>query len=618
MFAIVRKILDKLFTTKKNYISIRFKLVAAFSIMIIPIFLLGFVSQNLTSRAIEKRVILSTSETIEQSAKLLDILLLNVKDEYIKILASSQIQDYYNFEVNENDETARTIKKTLKTKANYYLTNRVLSSTVISDIWILADEDNSLGTKMLPLQFDYDYAGNIGWYKKSLDIKSRLTFFGYHPELDIKGRDYSYAMFLAGSIKRIIGNSFINKSVGVMVIDIDLDYIEKILLDIDLGSRGEIHIVSFDGRDVSTGSDTVKTGSAVSADLASLIISHKSNSNEMVLYNNEKYFMSVKKMGSTNFIIVGLQPKSEIMAAARSINIWTVILILIAIGTAFVLGLIITIGIGGRISNFKYKMEKVARGNLDVSMSIRGGDEIAALGKGFNNMISDLKQYINESVKNEKIKKEMEINLLISQINPHLIYNTLNSVIYLAKENKNKDIVKMVEAFISLLQDSIKIGDEGIFATIKQEIESIENYCLIQKYRYPGRFQVVWDIDKDLFTFKVPKTIIQPLVENSLFHGICPGERQGTISIVIEKTGDYIRIVVGDNGEGMDSGYLENIFANNTNDGENPSVRSIGLSNIQERIRYFYGTDGSIEIESTPGKGTSVEMILPVKNTYIS
>ena len=613
MIAVIRKMFNKLFGTKRIYISIRFKLIAAFSIMIIPIFLLGFVSQNLTSRSIEERVILSTSETIEQSAKLLDMLLLNVKDEYIKILASSQIQDYYNYEANENDEAAWLFKNSLKIKANTYLTNRVLSSSVISDIWILAEHYNSLGTRFLPIQFTYKLADKIGWYQKSLDIKSRLTIFGYHSELDISGSDYTYAMALAGSIKKIIGKSFINKSVGVMVIDIDLDFIQKILTDIDLGERGEIHLISPDGRDISEGSEVGKTISTVDSSLAGILTKGDDSGSDIVFYNNENYRLTYKKIGTTGLIILGLQPESEIMAAARSINIWTVILILFAIGTAIILGLIITLGIGSRILKFSHKMEKVALGNLDVNMSTTGNDEIAVLGEGFNKMIGELKQYINESVENEKIKREMAINLLISQINPHLIYNTLNSVIYLAKENKNKDIVKMVEAFISLLQDSIKIGDEGIYATIKQEVESIENYGLIQQYRYPDRFELEWDIEKDLLDCKVPKTIIQPLVENALFHGICPGDGQGVISISIKKVGDYINIVVEDNGEGMDPEALKNIFVSNVNNGNSSLVRSIGLSNIRERIRYLYGENGSLKIESTPGKGTRVEMIVSVQ-----
>lgn len=614
MATAVSKICIKLSRIKGMY-SIRFKLITAFFIMIIPIFLLGFVSQNLTSTAIEKLVMLSTSETIEQSAKLIDMLLLNVKDEYIKILASSQIQDYYNFESSDADNISRGIKSSLKNKANTYLTNRVFSSTVISNIWIVAGQNNSLGTRFLPLQFDFTKAGYIGWYKNSFDIKSRLKFIGYHSELDSQGSSKSYAMALTGSIKRILETSFINKSVGVMVIDIDMEFIKKILSDIDLGRNGEVHLVSPDGRDVSAGSNMVKTDVSSVIPLVGSISEANDSGSRVVVYNNENYRFTYKRIGNTGLIILGLQPESEILSAARSINLWTVILILFAIGTAIVLGLILTFGIGARISTFSKKMERVARGNLNINMPTTGNDEIAVLGEGFNRMIGQLQQYIYESVENEKIKREMAINLLISQINPHLIYNTLNSVIYLAKENRNKDIVKMVESFINLLHNSIKIGDEGLFATIEQEVDSIKEYAVIQHYRYPDKFTIEWDIDEDLFDFKVPKTIIQPLVENALFHGICPVDGQGVIHISIKRIDEYVRIVVEDNGEGMNPQVLKNIFDGSTDVGDIHNVRSMGLSNIRDRIRYFYDRNGDMKIDSTLHRGTKVELLIPVQTS---
>jgi len=333
---------------------------------------------------------------------------------------------------------------------------------------------------------------------------------------------------------------------------------------------------------------------------------------EIVMYDNEKYLLSYENVGNTGLVLFGLVPESEITAAAKVINTWTVLLILVAIGTAIVLGLIITLGIGGRITRFSLKMEKVARGELDVIMSTKGNDEIAILGDGFNRMIADLKGYISESVKNEKIKREMAINLLISQINPHVIYNTLNSVIYLAKENRNKDIVKMVESFINLLHNSIKIGDEGLFATIEQEVESITNYAVIQQFRYPDKFIIEWEVDKELYNAKVPRTIIQPLVENALFHGICPLDGRGNITISIQRVDSDVCIIVSDNGEGMEKDKLENIFTVKENIGSDTNVRSIGLSNIRERIQYLYKEKGSMIIKSTPGTGTQIELRIPL------
>jgi len=544
------------FKVDVSYISIRLKLIAAFSVMIIPIFLLGYISSKLAYNTIENRAILSTRATIEQSAKLLDVIFENVKDEYIKILASSQIQDYIR--INNENNNALLLENNLSAKANNYLTSRVLSSAAISNIWILSENVKTIGTRMLPLQFNYNQVRESLWYKKSEDIRSSLTFYGFHPGLDEVRNELTYALSLTGSIKEITVDNFINETLAVMVLDIDLDYILKILTGINIGERGEIHLISADGRDIHTGQNNL-TKTTIDSILAGYISTDNSNDSSMVDYKGEKSLMVFREIGRTGLIIIGLQPESEIISTAKRINRITFLLIIFAFATALLLGLVITLGIGSRISRFSNIMSEVAGGNLDITIKDSGNDEITILGNSFNKMISDLKRYVDESVANEKIKREMQVNLLISQINPHMIYNTLNSVIYLARENKNKDIVKMVEAFISLLQNSIKIGDEGIFATIHQEIDSVKNYELIQQYRYPDKFKIHWDVDEDILDVEVPKTILQPLVENALFHGICPLDRKGEIRISIRRDFNGVIIIVADDGVGIEKKRIESM-----------------------------------------------------------
>ena len=136
------------------------------------------------------------------------------------------------------------------------------------------------------------------------------------------------------------------------------------------------------------------------------------------------------------------------------------------------------------------------------------------LGNGFNRMTEDLHKYIEHSIDQERTERRLQINLLISQINPHFIYNTLNSVIYLAQARQNEDIIKMVESFIGILQDAVRLGETGAFATIEQEKEIVAHYAAIQQIRYPDRFDLIWNIQEDLYSTLIPRMILQPLVEN--------------------------------------------------------------------------------------------------------
>ncbi len=597
-----------------RHLGIRLKLIASFLVMILPIFLLGFISQKLTYNALKENVVFSTNTTVELSAKLLEKIFSNTKAEYLRVLLNREIQDYFSYRAEENNSLSLDRKKYLKNKANKYLTNQAFSSTFISKIRIFTnDSDTSLGLGGYSQNYDFSKIKNAQWFIRGFKRSAKLEFYGFHSELDKGNYENNYAMALTGSVKKLLLDNFIDETIGVMVMDIDDGYLDKVLSEIKLGEKGEIHLFTSDDRDITPGRTistriiNIQPGQELFYKTGDIM------GNSTVQVEGDKYFVSYHGIKGTDLLIVGLQPESDIVKVGRHINMITALLILFAIATAIILGLIITFGIGGRISRFSITMEKVANGDLNVNLPTGGGDEISILAEGFNKMVQELKWYINKSIENEKVKREMEINLLISQINPHVIYNTLNSVIYLAKEKRSSDVVKMVESFISLLHDSIKIGDEALFATIKQEIKSINDYVTIQHFRYPDKFTVQWEVDNSLLDFKIPRTIIQPLVENALFHGICPLESAGIIRIYIKSTDDYLSIIVSDNGEGMDSERLEELMHTDENELATTTVKSIGLMNIKERIEYFYAGKGAVIINSIQGEGTKVEIRIPLE-----
>ncbi|MBD2868976.1 sensor histidine kinase [Paenibacillus arenilitoris] len=260
-------------------------------------------------------------------------------------------------------------------------------------------------------------------------------------------------------------------------------------------------------------------------------------------------------------------------------------------------------------------MKQVAMGKLDSKVSIRSGDEIELLGNGFNRMLQELQNYIEQSIQDEKIKQKLQIELLLSQINPHFIYNTLNTVIYLAQRQGNYDIVKMMESFIRLLQDTISTAKDDYFATVEEEIANVRDYLLIQKYRYPDRFVTDWQVDEDTLRERIPRTLLQPLVENAIFHGLIPVCEQGTITISFNRSERQLFIRVSDNGIGMDAALIEK-FENGDAIGELESgMRPIGLANVRDRIRAYYGLSSEIRIESGAGRGTTIAIVIPLHDS---
>jgi len=268
-------------------------------------------------------------------------------------------------------------------------------------------------------------------------------------------------------------------------------------------------------------------------------------------------------------------------------------------------------GITEPISKLTKAMKLVSGGDLSINLDIKSKDEIEILSNGFNKMISDLKKHIEDSVKQESAKKQMEFDLLLAQINPHFIYNTLNTVVYLARRDKNDDVVSIVNSFIGILQDAVQIGDGGIFAAVRQEIQIVNHYMTIRNFQHQDRFDLEWDIDQTLLDCLIPKTLIQPLVENALLHGLYPKKGKGRITVSIKHDAVNLIILVEDNGIGVNQELADKLVSETETANKNSRLRSIGIPNIRDRIRHLYGPEYGICICGKPNIGTQVTVTLP-------
>jgi len=266
------------------------------------------------------------------------------------------------------------------------------------------------------------------------------------------------------------------------------------------------------------------------------------------------------------------------------------------------------------IVNLTNVMSNVREGNLTVYPYTNSQDEIFKLYQGFNEMLKDLDRYVREQKLNQEQKKELEFAILLSQINPHYLYNVLNTVVYMAAEEKNDRIVEIVNAQIKVLQENLKIGERSIFTTIRDEMKTIKSYLIIQGYRYPDKYNIDIDIDETLMDVTIPKMIIQPLVENAIYHGIAAKEGVGEISILVHKSTDGVIIQIKDNGLGMDEVVVNRLLNKDKLYEIRQDRPHIGIANIRGRLNFVYGNEARLEIESRKNEYTTITMRLPVKN----
>lgn len=264
------------------------------------------------------------------------------------------------------------------------------------------------------------------------------------------------------------------------------------------------------------------------------------------------------------------------------------------------------------LSKLSGQMEKIGYGKMETIEMVSTGDEIQTLYECFEHMLHEIWEGEEKRIQYEKQKKEMEFDIMLSQINPHYLYNVLNTVVYLAAAEKNESVVKIVHSLIYTLQETLNLGEHNAETTVAKELELTECYLEIQKYRYPDMFQVKIQCQEELKRYFVPKTIIQPLVENAILHGILPKEMPGAIAVIIGRKEEGLYIMVEDDGIGISREGMELFRAGKEMSAGKNGRKHIGISNVRDRIRYLYGENYGMEIERREEGGTRVILHLPI------
>ena len=263
----------------------------------------------------------------------------------------------------------------------------------------------------------------------------------------------------------------------------------------------------------------------------------------------------------------------------------------------------------------RQKINETAAGNFSRDPSIEWNHELGEIGKGINDLSESIENLLETRVKDEKKKQELEYQMLQSQINPHFLYNTLNSIKMMASIQGANGIAEMTTALASLLRNISK--GESLILPISEELSLIKDYFTIQNYRYGGmiNFDIKMD-DPDIANNSIIKFTLQPLVENSIFHGLEPKGGIGNITIHLSYIGSDISIEVIDDGVGIPKDKLDNILVNSSN-GKNEFFREIGISNVNKRLQYEYGNQYGINVTSIEGEGTTMQVLIPRRNSNV-
>ena len=284
------------------------------------------------------------------------------------------------------------------------------------------------------------------------------------------------------------------------------------------------------------------------------------------------------------------------------------ILIAVLIAVVAVSAVMIVSGILQPIRQLNSVTEKIAQGDFNARAQVNSDDEVAELAVSFNKMAGNMQSLIDKVKEDERKMRKADLRLLQEQIQPHFLYNTLDTIVWLIESNEPDEAVTMVVTLSDFFREILSKGKE--FISIKEEEKHISSYLQIQEMRYRDILEYDIQLDQVIYKYQILKLTLQPVVENALYHGINYKRAKGCIHIHGEKEGDIIRLTVRDDGVGMDEEELAQLRQQI----EKPcqeTEKGFGLANVNERIHMYFGYEYGMKIESEKGKGTTVEIVIP-------
>lgn len=479
------------------------------------------------------------------------------------------------------------------------LENVANSHREVAGIFIATKEDLYVSTGMS--RISRDPFQNERWYREASENPEEIQLISV-----VTGRNIvtnrSYSIDDVFSLAKAVQDPETGEVLGVILLDIRHDIIQSSINGVTIGEKGFVFVMDQEDNIVYT------------------------PVNGIVYRVNPKWVkamepMSVQIQGGsyqirselspyTGWRTVGVFSMDEVMSSVNTI----VYILFTCVIISLVLVVIVSFKFSRTLTNpiFKLKrlMKQAESGDLTVRFNFQHNDEIGELGQSFNHMIARIDQLIQMVYVEQENKRTAEMKSLQEQIKPHFLYNTLDTISWMARDYDAEDIVRLVDALTNMFRIGLSHGKDII--TVKEEITHVSNYLYIQKIRYKDKLNYVIHVDESLYAVEVPKLILQPLVENAIYHGVKAKRGGGTITITGVPEGENLVFTVQDDGAGMLQEKVEELNRRMSERSVLDEKKSFGLFYIRERIQLCYGKGYGVHVESTLGEGTRVTITLPL------
>lgn len=443
------------------------------------------------------------------------------------------------------------------------------------------------------------------WFSETLDRTENLHFTTPHVQyiFDQEMNQYTWVITLTRAVEITKGGS---TEQGILLIDITYGSLKQLLDSITLGNHGYLYLLGAEGeliyhpqmQLIASGWREETTGAAAAL----------RDGNDQERVQGEVRDITVKSVGYTGWKLVGVTPAHDSYLNTVKTKLFMVFLILFFLFMLLLINATISSYITTPIKELEKSVNALENGNLDIEVYQGGSYEIRHLGRSIGDMAKQIKVLMNDIVAEHESKRKSEFNTLQSQINPHFLYNTLDIIVWMIENEQKAEAVKVVTALARFFRISLSRGKSII--PVRDELEHVRNYLMIQQMRFKNKFTYRIKAEPETLMLASLKLMLQPLVENAIYHGMEFMDGDGEIEILAVKQQDGLMLTVRDNGLGMTQEQAESLL---TEQSRISSKRGsgIGVKNVNERIRLYFGKEYGLRIESEPDQGTTIRIHLP-------
>lgn len=448
-------------------------------------------------------------------------------------------------------------------------------------------------------------ARNNNWFQNAKNKKENLHFSTPHVQNLFYDPNYKYIWVVSLSRAVEITNNGKTSS-GVLLVDMNFSGIEQICKNVEVSKNGYVYLIDRDGEIIYHPRQQLIYSNLITENNKEA--AKFEDGNHIEKFEGSKRLVTVKTVGYTGWKLVAISPMSDVTAGYYEFRVFAIFIMIFAIFILISINMFVSSRIANPIKDLEKSVKEFENGVVNLNITENGSYEVQHLAKAIKSMVNQMNILMKNIMIEQESKRKSELNALQAQINPHFLYNTLDSIIWMIENEKYDGSIVMVSALARFFRISLSKGKNVI--TVKDELEHARNYLTIQNIRYKNKFSYSIESDENTLNLTSIKLIVQPLIENAIYHGMEYMSGDGDIVVKSYRKEKDLYIDIIDNGLGMPQEIADKLLIEKVNNGQKKGS-GIGLRNVHERIKLYFGDEYGLEVYSEPDEGTTIRIHMP-------